>query len=172
MDRVMGLSLAAHPLPIPVQVCKPGAAAPAQLTRLLLLLCAGRGDSSRAGGGGAAPRKGTGQAHGHLQGLHAAMQAGELGVHPALLGDTEATHELQALGEAGRVDVEDGGRTGAEAGGQVPASWVQVLELGSVWGMQLAGGRQVQAVGVDLVQVGQRGRLHVGFGSRSGGKKG
>lgn len=58
-----------HP---PVQLPSSGASAPGQLFCLFLR---GRGRWGRWSGGGGAAGEGTGQAHWHLEGLHAPVQA-------------------------------------------------------------------------------------------------
>ena len=60
------------PAHLPVQLPGPGAFAPGQL--FSVLLCGGGGGRGGCGDGGAAG-EGAGQAHGHLEGLHAPVQA-------------------------------------------------------------------------------------------------
>lgn len=91
------------------------------------------------------------------QGLHAAVQAGHLGVE-----DGGTAHRQSLAGEtAGGVDVEHRRRARGESRGQAGAR--QVLELGvrrDLWRKVLDGDTGVQTVGVDLVEESQAGRVN------------
>lgn len=155
-------------LPLPFQMWDSGASRPGHLTGLLF--SRNRRDRSRDGSSCTGCREGTVQAHRHLQGFHAPMQTRKFGIHMSFLGDAEATHELQALGEASRVNVKDRCRTGCEAWCKVGtyAHWsrVRLLKLATMHLMvELSRGGKVQTVGVHFVQVGQRRRFHIALGS-------
>lgn len=154
-------------LRLPVQVTDSGTSCPGHLTRLFF-----SSDSrSRSSGGSTciSCRECTVQAHRHLEWFHAPVQPWKLGVHAGFLGDAEATHELQALGKAGRVYIQDGCRAWCEAWCEVcthtHCSRVCLRQFPTMHLVKLSWGGKIQTVRVHLVQVGQRRGFYIAFGS-------